>query len=110
MEQLFLSYFNSCKETDLKKGEKEFLCDFFKTLNDNDKEAIFMIIYFYHLHEINEEKIEYPFYSEKNKLRGVDFQLAKLPYKLRRMLYKFCKIIESNEESLVVNLSVKKEK
>lgn len=123
MEELYETYYMGAKSTDLKKNEKLFLCDFFKNLsNDDDKEVLYVLIYYYHLfNEPNElddiDKIDsesdvevYPYKSIKNKLRGVDFPLSKLPYKLRNMLYNFCKVLERKEDDEVLVLNIKKNK
>lgn len=114
MNQLFLTYYNGIKkENDLKKPEKEFLCDYVKKLNQMDKEAFYMLIYYYYEFEGKNEKDEievYPYESSKNNLRGIDFNLSKIPYKLRQMLYKFCKIIEQKEEDSMIEITLKKEK
>lgn len=121
MEELYKTYYESAKSSDLKKDEKVFLCNFFKNLKDNDdKEALYMLIYYYYERselgesselienpQVTEQQI-YPYKSVKNKLRGVDFPLSKLPYKLRNMLYNFCKVLERKEEDETVILSVKR--
>ena len=109
MNELFMTYYNSAKENDLKREEKEYLCEYVKTLNENDKEAFYMIIYYYYEMESNKKDIEmFPYNCEKNELRGIDFNLSKLPYKLRQMLHKFCKVVEHKEEDLTVKLTLKK--
>lgn len=109
MAQLFETYCNNASNVDLKKTEKEFLCDFIsKMCKDEDKEAIFILIYYFYLHENGDKTNLYPYKCKKNKARGLNFSLTKLPYKLRQILYKFCKTIECNENELVVEINIKK--
>lgn len=108
MEQLFRTYYNNAKSTDLKKDEKQYLCSFFPRLTNDDKEAVYMLIMHYYLEEGGNVRDAYPYGMVKNKLRGVDLSLTKLPHKLRNIIFKFCKIIESNNEGLVVDIRIKK--
>jgi len=114
MEQLFESYYEISKDTDLKKNEKVFICEFVPKLKEDDLEALYILIYQYYMNEGNEANTAYPYNSKKNKLRGIDFNLTKIPYKLRNMIFKFCKAIESKCEdeqvSLTIDLKKKKKK
>lgn len=109
IQNLFESYYRGCKNNDLKKEEKEFLCDFICNISNNDdKEVLFLLIYYYYInihHRGDVSKIDI---NSVAPFEGVDvmdddgqhhFQLSllKLPYKLRQILYKFCKMLENNE-------------
>ena len=112
MEQLFKTYYNERRTmNDLKKSEKEFLCDYITNkLSEEDREAIYILIYYFYLEKGGDIINAYPFRAKKNKLRGIDFSLSKIPLQLRQILYKFCKVVESNQEGLVVEINIKRKK
>lgn len=111
MENLFKTYYNNSATSDLKKAEKEFLCNYIENkLSEDDKEAVYMLIYYYYLEDGGDITNAYPYGSKKNKLRGINIPLTKMPHKLRQILYKFCKVIESNQDGLVVEINIKKKK
>lgn len=112
MEQLFRTYYNTSPSSDLKKEEKDFLCKFVANkLSDDDREAIYLLIYYYYTLEDNGDKLNArPYNAKKNKVRGIDVPLSKTPHKLRQILYKFCKVIESGNEGLVVEINIKRKK
>lgn len=105
MQELFETYHRVSKDVDLKKNDKVFLCDFIKNLDEDDLEAAYLLIYYYHIKDGGDAKNAYPFGCKKNRLRGIDFSLSKLPYKLRNILFKFCKAIESKEDDNTISLS-----
>jgi len=96
MEGLFESYYSTSKDCDLKKEEKVFLCKKIKELNEDDKEAIFILIYSYYLNEEGDKSKSIPFEGSKNNLRGIDFNLKNFPLRLRQMCYKFCTITSND--------------
>lgn len=108
MEQLFRTYYNNAKNTDLKKDEKKFLCSFFPRLKEEDKAAVYMLIMYYFIDDGGDVKDAYPYGMDKNKKRGLDVSLTKLPYKLRNIIFNLCKMIESSNEALFVEICIKK--
>jgi hypothetical protein len=109
MSTLYYSLNKNIQPIDLKKVEKEELIDTTRKLDLDSKTAMFMLIYQHLLEEkkannevIDENEIPY-FGVVKYKENGeeyLEFNLGKIPINLRRILYKFCKILQKNEKNI----------
>lgn len=84
---------------DLKKSEKEEIVRYVSLLSPEDKGAFFLLIYEHYRNEMltkNENYVpEYIIpYEGVETTNGISFNLAKLPISLRRILFKFIKILQ----------------
>lgn len=103
MSQLYFSLNKNIQNIDLKKNEKKELIDMLPSLDLQTKEAFFLLIY-EHMIETkkDEEQIEKDYklpYEGIGENNSVTFNLSKFPIELRRILYKFIKIVQKNESN-----------
>jgi len=110
MFQLYYTLNTNIQTTDLKKTEKEEIIRTISNIDENYRNAIFLLIYEHYMNESKESsqkdsvstKHDAPFgstipYGGIEKGSDVEFNIGKLPIQLRRILFKFIKIIQKNE-------------
>ena len=105
MSQLYFSLNKNIQNIDLKKNEKKELIDILPSLDIQTKEAFFLLIYQHMIetqqNQINSTVSEEPIipYEGIEENNSIIFNLGKLPIELRRILYKFVKIVQKNESN-----------
>lgn len=94
MFQLYYTLNTNLQSTDLKKTEKEEILDKISKMDQDSLNAVFLLIYehFRASNDVN-DIYQIPFEGHETN-NGIEFNLAKLPIKLRRILYKFIKLGE----------------
>lgn len=96
MFQLYHTLNSNIQSTDLKKIEKTEILKTIDTMDQSSKEALFLLIYeHYRLNEDPSDIYKLP-YGGTEKNNGIEFNLSKMPIKLRRIIYKFIKIVQTN--------------
>ena len=99
MFQLYYTLNTNLQTTDLKKAEKEEILKVIKTMDDSSKKALFLLMYEHlKINEKNSDPYQLP-YGGVKKENCLEFDIGKMPIKLRRILYKFVKIVQKNENS-----------
>lgn len=97
MFQLYYTLNSNLQTTDLKKIEKEEILKTVKTMDISSKKAFFMLIYENMRANGKQDADIYQLPYEGIKTDdGVEFNLSKMPIQLRRILYKFIKIVQKN--------------
>lgn len=99
--QLYYTLNTNLQTSDLKKNEKEELLNVIKNMSDlQSKKALFLLI----CEHAKNEQVLYnnviPYDGVEIKEDSVQFNLAKMPIKLRRIIYKFIKIVQKNEMNI----------
>ena len=88
--QLYYTLDKNLQSTDLKKIEKEEVISSIEKMNQESKDACYLLIYeHYRITENKETKTPYGAVITGN---DIQFDLSNMPIKLRRILYNFCKI------------------
>ena len=84
------------KRSDIKPNEKKECIEMITQLDDNGKQILIILIYLYYKNddESNTEKaIPYDGeYIQKNEAIDIEWNINKLPIKLKRILYEFLKM------------------
>jgi len=88
------------RTTDLKKSEKEEILQIISTMDSSSKNAVILLIV-EHLRITDDsfhpsKSYGIPYEGKKLDENLYEFDLAKLPIKLRRILYKFVQIYKNN--------------
>lgn len=91
MYPLYYTLNKNLLTTDLKKNEKEELISAISTMDSEYKNAIYLLIY-EHFRSDSKEGIKTPYESKMINENSIEFDLAKMPIKLRRILFNFAKI------------------
>lgn len=99
MFQLYYTLNTNIQNTDLKKSEKEEIVKTIKNMDDSSRKALFLLMYEHmKLNEKITDIYQLP-YGGTKKGTSLEFDLGKMPIKLRRILYKFVKIVQKSENS-----------
>ncbi len=97
MFQLYHTLNKNIQSTDLKKVEKEDILKTIDVMDQQSRDAFFLLIYEHARINDNSEDVYNIPYSGIETPQGIEFNLGKLPIKLRRILYKFVKVLQKNE-------------
>lgn len=102
MFQLYYTLNKNIQTADLKKSEKEEIISYIPKLDETHRNAIFLLIYEHYRNETQETDSIYklPYGGIEingEKKEGVEFNLGKMPIPLRRILFKFIKILQQQE-------------
>ncbi len=95
MFQLYHTLNSNIQSTDLKKIEKEEIINEIQYMNQSARDAFFLLIYENSMINKDIESYNIPYGGIKSQ-NYVEFNLAKLPIKLRRILHKFIKILQKD--------------
>ncbi len=101
MFQLYYTLNSNIQTADLKKSEKEEILRTINIMDVHSKKALFLLIYEHAKinEDISSNIYDIP-YGGVETDGCLEFNLAKMPIKLRRILYKFIKIVQKNEFSI----------
>lgn len=96
---LYYTLNSNLQASDLKKAEKEEIMKSIQTMDISSQEALFLLIYEHNKINSNQQSdvYEIPYdgvYTNEDEI--IEFNLAKFPIQLRRIIYKFTKIIQQN--------------
>jgi hypothetical protein len=96
MFQLYHTLNSNIQQSDIKKAEKDEIVKFVSSMDSSSREAFFLLIYEHNrLENENYSMYDLP-YGGKVIEGNLEFDLGEFPIKLRRILYKFVKVMQQN--------------
>lgn len=99
--ELYHTLNQNIAKKDLKKAEKEEIIDAITKFTSQESQAMFSLInedYKLHLEETKTDETPLPYNGRTVSKNSVEFDLADFPIRLRRILYKFVKIVQKSEQ------------
>lgn len=100
MFQLYYTLNKNIQSADLKKSEKEEIISYIPKLDESHRNAIFLLMYEHYRNETQEMNDIYKIpYSGIEKPTGIEFNIGKMPIPLRRIIFKFIKILQQQENN-----------
>ena len=99
-ENLYDSLSYNITNDDLNIEEKEYLIDSISTLTQEKKELIYLLM----LHDYKKynpnSKVILPYKSKQLNNDKIEIKLDSLPLRLKRIIYKFCKLAEISDSEI----------
>lgn len=96
-ENLYNSLSYNLPDTDLNNTEKQDLLDIIQRLTSEKKETVYLLIlHDYTKHNPN-TKVIFPYKSKQISATQLEIKVDALPARLKRILYKFCKLADKPE-------------
>ncbi len=98
MYGLYHTLNSNLKRSDISRLEKLKILQIVEKMDQEEKEAFYMLIYEHHrITSSSSDDHEWP-YNSKQCEGGMEFNMTKLPIQLRRILLKFVEMIENKSE------------
>lgn len=102
---LYQTLCQNTKAKDISVEEKSKITETVLTLNNEEKEALFLLIYEHFrtsrkkntIETINLDDLQLP-YGISETVDGIQFSLSKIPLKLRQIILKFINIVDQNKK------------
>jgi hypothetical protein len=98
-ENLYDSLRYNIQEDDLNKNEKNYLTEFIMNLDIEQKEIIYLLILHDYIKNNPNTKVIYPYKTKQITNDKIEIKLDALPNRIKRILFKFCKLIELSNNS-----------
>ena len=93
-ENLYNSLGYNISTEDLTLEEKNFLTDAISNLDDEKKKLVYLLILHDYVTANPHTKVIFPYKSKQVSNDRLEFKLDALPISLKRILYKFVKIVQ----------------
>ena len=96
IQNLYESLRYNIPDEDLTDGEKEELLDLIKNFNEENKQHVYLLILHNYTKSNPKTKTIFPYKLKQYDNNRLEIKLDALPINLKRILYKFAKLVNSN--------------
>ena len=100
-ENLYDSLGYNISNEDLTQKEKQNLIDTILTLDQEKKELIYLLILHDYMKNNPNSKVIFPYKSKQVANDKLEIKVDALPIRIKRILYKFCKLVEVSANETV---------